>query len=443
MSDPYPVIRPRSPVILPKAGSPSPTRRTDSNVTLPNPPVILPNPPVILPSPPVILPKAGSPLPTPTPTPESPKPLLVSLIDVVKTYPGPLTVLHDISLDIGTGDEVAVVGPSGSGKTTMLSIMGILDRPTSGEVRIGGVDTGSLPEADRAQLRAEVIGFVFQQFFLLPTLSAVENVAEGMLYQGIRRTQRKKQAMEALERVGLSARANHLPGQLSGGEQQRVAIARAIAGGPQLLFADEPTGALDQASGHMVVDQLLQIASEGTTVVVITHDTGLASRFSRQISLLDGQIVSDSAAPVIQSHPQVILPETGSPQTGQETDSPVILPKAGSPEPDEQAQPPVILPKAGSRNRARGLKRDPALGRMTTEERRMMVEERGMTTADDEGPDEQAQPPVILPQAESRDRRDPAFGRMTTEERRMMAERRRRMIVQRGMTTVNDGGDDE
>ena len=227
-----------------------------------------------------------------------PNPPLVSLTDVVKTYPGPLTVLKDITLAIGTGDEVAVVGPSGSGKTTMLSIMGILDRPTSGEVRIGGVDAGSLPEADRAQLRAEVIGFVFQQFFLLPTLSAVENVAEGMLYEGIRRTARRKRAMEALDRVGLSSRAHHLPGQLSGGEQQRVAIARAIAGGPQLLFADEPTGALDQASGHMVVDQLLQIAAEGTTVVVITHDTGLASRFSRQISLLDGEIVADSASTV-------------------------------------------------------------------------------------------------------------------------------------------------
>ena len=227
------------------------------------------------------------------PAPASP---LVSLTDVVKTYPGPLTVLKSISVDITTGEDVAVVGPSGSGKTTMLSIMGILDRPTSGEVRIAGADAGSMPEADRAQLRAEVIGFVFQQFFLLPTLSALENVAEGMLYQGIRRPQRKKRAMEALDRVGLSSRAHHLPGQLSGGEQQRVAIARAIAGGPRLLFADEPTGALDQTSGHMVVDHLLRIADEGTTVVVITHDQGLASRFSRQISLLDGEIVADSAA---------------------------------------------------------------------------------------------------------------------------------------------------
>jgi len=222
-------------------------------------------------------------------------PTLVSLTDVVKTYPGPLTVLKDVSVEIGAGEEAAIVGPSGSGKTTMLSIMGILDRPTSGQVRIDGMDAGSLPEADRAQLRAEVIGFVFQQFFLLPTLSAVENVAEGMLYQGIRRHVRRQKALEALDRVGLSSRAHHLPGQLSGGEQQRVAIARAIAGGPRLLFADEPTGALDQTSGHMVVDYLLQIASEGTTVVVITHDQGLASRFSRQISLLDGQIVADSA----------------------------------------------------------------------------------------------------------------------------------------------------
>ena len=274
-------------------------------MTDPNPPV---NQPRTGPStrtgirPRVILPQAGSPSPDHQPDGEFPSPAdpvpavpLVSLTNVVKTYPGPLTVLKSISVDITTGEDVAVVGPSGSGKTTMLSIMGILDRPTSGEVRIDGADAGAMPEADRAQLRAEVIGFVFQQFFLLPTLSALENVAEGMLYQGIRRPQRRKQAMEALDRVGLSSRAHHLPGELSGGEQQRVAIARAIAGGPRLLFADEPTGALDQTSGHMVVDHLLRIAEEGTTVVVITHDQGLASRFSRQISLLDGEIVADSA----------------------------------------------------------------------------------------------------------------------------------------------------
>jgi len=220
---------------------------------------------------------------------------LISLYEVTKTYPGhpPLTVLHSVNLDIGAGEDLAVVGPSGSGKTTMLSIMGILDHPTSGEVWIDQVNVNDLPEADRARLRAESIGFVFQQFFLLPTLSAAENVAEGMLYQGIRRPQRHQRALEALDRVGLAERAHHRPGQLSGGEQQRVAIARAIAGGPRLIFADEPTGALDQASGHMVVDYLRDIATDGTTVVVITHDQGLASGFTRRVSLLDGEIVAD------------------------------------------------------------------------------------------------------------------------------------------------------
>ncbi|MDR0782947.1 MAG: ABC transporter ATP-binding protein [Propionibacteriaceae bacterium] len=223
------------------------------------------------------------------------RPDLISLHGVTKTYPGhpPLTVLKDVSLSIGASADVAVVGPSGSGKTTMLSIMGTLDQPTSGQVLIDGVDTATISEAARARLRAETIGFVFQQFFLLPTLSALDNVAQGMLYQGLHRPERRKRAAEALERVGLAARAKHRPGELSGGEQQRVAIARAIAGGPRLLFADEPTGALDQASGHMVVDYLKAIVGDGTTVVVITHDPSLAARFNRQISLLDGEIVGD------------------------------------------------------------------------------------------------------------------------------------------------------
>ncbi len=225
---------------------------------------------------------------------------LLSLRGVTKTYPGqpPLTVLKDVNMSIAAGEDMAVVGPSGSGKTTMLSIMGMLDQPTSGEVWIDGTDVARLSDASRAALRAETIGFVFQQFFLLPTLSAVDNVAEGMLYQGLRRSERRRRAMEALERVGLTPRARHRPGQLSGGEQQRVAIARAIAGGPRLLFADEPTGALDQHSGHMVVDYLQSVVADGTTVIVITHDQSLAARFSRQVSLLDGVIVSDDGQPV-------------------------------------------------------------------------------------------------------------------------------------------------
>ncbi len=220
---------------------------------------------------------------------------LLSLHGVTKTYPGqpPLTVLNDVNLTIAAGEDMAVVGPSGSGKTTMLSIMGTLDQPTTGEVWIDGTDVAHLSDASRAALRAETIGFVFQQFFLLPTLTAAENVAEGMLYSGVRRGLRRQRALEALERVGLAKRAGHRPGQLSGGEQQRVAIARAIASGPRLLFADEPTGALDQHSGHMVIDYLQSVAADGTTVIVITHDQSLAARFSRRVSLLDGEIVAD------------------------------------------------------------------------------------------------------------------------------------------------------
>jgi|GEM_PF-187760 len=260
---------------------------------------------------------------------------LLSLRGVTKTYPGPLTVLRDVNLDIDASEDIAVVGPSGSGKTTMLSIMGLLDQPTSGEVWIEGQDTAGLPEAARARLRAEVIGFVFQQFFLLPTLSAVDNVAEGMLYQGLRRTERHRRAMEALERVGLAARSGHRPGQLSGGEQQRVAIARAIAGGPRLLFADEPTGALDQANGHMVIDYLQGIAAAGTTVIVITHDQGLASGFSRRVDLLDGEVVADvrgrptpgAGAKTTETPPDEAVRETSAAITGSGTTPPVPAPE--------------------------------------------------------------------------------------------------------------------
>jgi putative ABC transport system ATP-binding protein len=171
--------------------------------------------------------------------------------------------------------------------------MGTLDQPSSGQVEIEGVDAAALSEVERSRLRSDVIGFVFQQFFLLPALNALDNVATGMLYQGIAKAKRRQRAAEALELVGLAARAGHRPSELSGGEQQRVAIARAIAGRPDILFADEPTGALDQASGHMIVDTLRAVSDAGTTVIVITHDRALAGRFERQVSLLDGRIVSD------------------------------------------------------------------------------------------------------------------------------------------------------
>lgn len=221
---------------------------------------------------------------------------VVELVDVVKEYPGspPLRVLHGMSLAIERGELVAVVGASGSGKSTMLSIMGTLDDPTSGTVLIDGTDAAALAERDRAVLRARRIGFVFQQFFLLPALSAIDNVALGLLYSGVPVAERAVRAAAALERVGLGARMKHRPGQLSGGEQQRVAIARAIVGEPSVLFADEPTGALDSTTGERILELLTSIAGSGTAVVIITHDAHIAERTDRQVSIHDGRIVSDT-----------------------------------------------------------------------------------------------------------------------------------------------------
>jgi putative ABC transport system ATP-binding protein len=224
---------------------------------------------------------------------------VVELVEVIKEYPGspPLRVLHGMSLAIESGELVAVVGASGSGKSTMLSIMGTLDDPTSGTVLIDGTDAAALAERDRAVLRARRIGFVFQQFFLLPALSAVDNVALGLLYSGVPAAERSTRAAAALERVGLGARMKHRPGQLSGGEQQRVAIARAIVGNPSVLFADEPTGALDSTTGDRILELLTSIADSGTAVVIITHDPHIAERTQRQVSIHDGRIVSDTGSP--------------------------------------------------------------------------------------------------------------------------------------------------
>ncbi|MHC9046683.1 ABC transporter ATP-binding protein [Microbacterium saperdae] len=223
---------------------------------------------------------------------------VVELVDVIKEYPGspPLRVLHGMSLAIERGELVAVVGASGSGKSTMLSIMGTLDDPTSGTVLIDGTDAAALAERERAVLRARRIGFVFQQFFLLPALSAVDNVALGLLYSGVPAAERSARAAAALERVGLGTRMTHRPGQLSGGEQQRVAIARAIVGEPSVLFADEPTGALDSTTGERILELLTSIADAGTAVVIITHDPHIAERTQRQVSIHDGRIVSDTGS---------------------------------------------------------------------------------------------------------------------------------------------------
>lgn len=233
---------------------------------------------------------------------------VLELTDVSRTYPGspPLTVLADVNLRVRTGELVAVVGPSGSGKSTMLSMLGTLDAPSTGTVKIGGIDTADLDEVDLARLRAEYLGFVFQQFFLLPSLTATDNVATGLLYAGVSRTERRDRACEALIRVGLGHRLDHRPGQLSGGEQQRVAIARALVGTPRVLLADEPTGALDQRSGKVVVELLTEIAASGTAVVLITHERDLAAEMPRQVSILDGRIVSDSAAVMDRG---VVVPE--------------------------------------------------------------------------------------------------------------------------------------
>lgn len=224
---------------------------------------------------------------------------VVELVDVIKEYPGspPLRVLHGMSLAIESGELVAVVGASGSGKSTMLSIMGTLDDPTSGTVLVDGTDAAALAERERAVLRARRIGFVFQQFFLLPALSAVDNVALGLLYSGVPAAERSVRAAAALERVGLGARMKHRPGQLSGGEQQRVAIARAIVGNPSVLFADEPTGALDSTTGERILELLTSIADSGTAVVIITHDPHIAERTQRQVGIHDGRIVSDTGSP--------------------------------------------------------------------------------------------------------------------------------------------------
>ena len=217
---------------------------------------------------------------------------VLELVNVVKAY-GDVSVLHGIDLRVDAGELVAVVGPSGSGKSTLLHIMGTLERPTSGVVRINGVDAAGLGDRQVADVRARDIGFVFQQFFLAAHATALENVADGMLYAGVPARVRRAKAAEALQRVGLSHRAHYKPAKMSGGERQRVAIARALVGRPAIVLADEPTGNLDSATGAGVVELLHELNDDGATIIVITHDNDLAGKLPRQIRVLDGRIVPE------------------------------------------------------------------------------------------------------------------------------------------------------
>ena len=215
---------------------------------------------------------------------------VVELVGLTRTFPGPVNALTDVNLTVRSGDYLSIIGPSGSGKSTLLHILGLLDRPTSGEYRLDGLPTGTASESDRAALRGGRIGFVFQSFHLLPHRTVLDNVLLATLYSGVPRGEREQRARTALERVGLDHRVDFTPSTLSGGERQRVAIARSVVADPKLLLADEPTGNLDTKNSAGIMDLFDELHADGLTLVVITHDLAVSARAERRVRISDGRL---------------------------------------------------------------------------------------------------------------------------------------------------------